>query len=158
MLLVLAIPCALTVGSVGGKRGRASKIGSAPALSQHDWHTWVSWVLDEHTTHMYVIIMLTGMFALRCGEACALRAEDFQLDHDPPRLIVRGEPGSGKSPGAAPIMPEHAEILQRWMRNGLAVQRSKKKNQHGGVKVYKDRCVWPSSGRLFPSRGNYAEK
>ena len=54
-------------------------------------------------------------------------------------------------------MPEQAEILQGWMRNGLEVQRSQKKNQHGGVKVYMDRFVWPSSGRC-PSRGNYAEK
>ena len=149
MRLALVILCTLTVGSPGGKRGRTSKIGSAPALSQHDWHTWVSWVLDEHTTHMYVITLRTGMVALRCGEACALRAEDFQLDHAPPRLIVRGEPGSGKSPGAVPIMPEQAEILQGWMRNGLEVQRSQKKSQHGSVKVYMDRCVWPSSGRLF---------
>ena len=62
---------------------------------------------------MYVLIMLTGMFALRCSETCALQGEDFQLDHDPPQLRVSGKKGSSKSgKGLVPILKKHEKTLR----------------------------------------------
>ncbi len=62
-------------------------------------------------------IMLTGMFALRAGEAAMLRRSDLLMfDMTPPRLNIPKEKGQGKSPGQVPIMPEQIiDVLRTWI-------------------------------------------
>ena len=61
-------------------------MGQAPALTTRDWNRWVKFVLENHTTQMAVLIEFTGLFALRCGEACALKTSDLMLQANPPQL------------------------------------------------------------------------
>ena len=67
---------------------------------------------------MYVLIMLTGMFALRCSEAAMLTRENIQLGQDPPRIIIPPEPGCAKSPGDIPIMPCQHRVLENLFSEG----------------------------------------
>ena len=43
--------------------------GQAIALNNCDWKAWLQFVLDNHSCQLYVILWLTGAFALRCTEA-----------------------------------------------------------------------------------------
>jgi integrase len=150
LLMVLLGHLAICVS--GGRNG---KIGPAPALSERDWDDWTAFVLKEGTCRMYVLIMLTGMFALRCGEACMLCTEDIRLDDDPPHLVVKAERGRGKSPGTVPIMQAQAELLKMWMAQGVEQVRRRKTNQHSGQKEVVDFFEFPETGRIFASRGMY---
>ena len=155
LLVVLACLFALVAESDGAKK---MKLGRALALSQADWDSWLQFIMDRGSCRLWVLLTLTGMFALRCGEACMACAEDFELDHDPPRLVVRSEPGRSKSPGDIPILPEQREIIETWMRDGVVADRSQTVNQHGGTRVFKDHFKWPKIGRLFAGRDVCGDK
>jgi len=135
--------------------GIDNKLGQAVALSAGDWDNWTQYVLDHHSCRMYVVIMLTGMFGLRCGESCMLTAEDLQLTHVPPQLRIPKEDGRGKTPGSIPIMPDQVQIIQQWMEQGISQKRSRTTNQHGKRVEYMDYYKLPTSGRLFLPREQY---
>ena len=128
----------------------AVQSGQAPALTNDDWQKWLTFVRENHSCRMYVLLMLTGMFALRCGESCMLNAQDFLMTRQPPVLRVPQEPGRAKSPGDVPIMPDHCEMLKDWMSKGVTIRRVRE-NQHG-IKHKEDTYIIPSSGRLFRGR------
>ncbi|CAK9001063.1 Uncharacterized protein SCF082_LOCUS6766 [Durusdinium trenchii] len=127
-----------------------SKVGQAPALSARDWQRWVKYVLEHHTTQMAVLIEFTGLFALRCGEACALKVSDLLLQANPPQLRIRKTKGAGKSPGSIPITPEKVEYIQKLQDEGLVWKRMGK-NRHGSWNVM-DTYKIPDKGHLFPSK------
>jgi integrase len=129
--------------------GAVKKLGPAPALSAGDWDHWTTFILNNHTSRMYVLIMLTGMFALRCQEACMLNAEDIQLDNDPPQLVVKSEPGRAKSPGIVPIMPEQAELLKLWMRHGVTKIDRKRLINMGTPKIWRTSSWSPPVAGYF---------
>lgn len=57
-------------------------------------------MLDKAGARIYAIVLLTGAFGLRMGEAVALKAEDVDLQAEIPKLRVTGDtPGNRKSPG-----------------------------------------------------------
>ena len=136
---------------MGKKRKAATnrKLGQAPALTTRDWQRWVRHVLEQHTTQMAVLIQFTALFALRCGEACALTASDLLMDSDPPQVRVRKQKGSGKSPGTIPITPEKVDYVRELSNQGLSWKR-KRSNRHGSWTVT-DTYMLPEQGPLFPS-------
>ena len=138
------------------KRGDSRAVGQAPALSTRDWARWVKFVLENHTTQMAVLIEFTGLFALRCGEACALNASDLLLKSNPPQLRVRKKKGSGKSPGNVPITAEKVEYLQQLQHEGISCNRQGK-NRHGSWEI-KDTFKIPSEGPVFASKKNKRKK
>ena len=79
------------------KRKNKKKLGQAPALTARDWQRWVRFVLEYHTTQMAALIQFTGLFALRCGEACNLsgrsEAASFSTSDSDPQ-----KPGLGQEP------------------------------------------------------------
>ena len=132
------------------------KIGQAPALSARDWQRWVKHVLQHHTTEMAVLIEFTGLFALRCGEACALKATDLLLQSTPPQLRIRKTKGAGKSPGSIPITPEKVEYIQQLQDEGLSWNRTRK-NRYSSWTVT-DTYKIPNEGPLFPSNKTKGKK
>ena len=57
-------------------------------------------MLDKAGARIYAIVLLTGAFGLRMGEAVALKAEDVDIQAEIPKLRVTGDtPGNRKSPG-----------------------------------------------------------
>ena len=75
-------------------------IGQAPALSKKVWKQWLQWLLDNAGARIYAIVLLTGAFGLRMGEALTLKAEDIDLQAEIPKLRVTGHTsGNRKSPG-----------------------------------------------------------
>ena len=99
---------------------------------------------------MAVLIEFTGLFALRCGEACALKVSDLLLQANPPQLRIRKTKGAGKSPGSIPITPEKVEYIQKLQDEGLVWKRTGK-NRHGSWNVM-DTYKIPDEGHLFPSK------
>ena len=43
--------------------------GQAIVLNNRDWKAWLQFVLDNYSCRFYVILCLTGTYALRCTEA-----------------------------------------------------------------------------------------
>ena len=125
-------------------------MGQAPALTTRDWNRWVKFVLENHTTQMAVLIEFTGLFALRCGEACALKTSDLMLQANPPQLRVRKTKGAGKSPGNIPITKEKVEYLQELQHEGISFSR-KGANRHGSW-MFTDTFKIPSEGSVFASK------
>ena len=61
---------------------------------------WLQWLLDEAGARIYAIVLLTGAFGSRMGEAVVLKAEDVDLQAEIPKLRVTGDtPGNRNSPG-----------------------------------------------------------
>eukprot|EP00971_Amphidinium_carterae_P353031 6492801-Amphidinium_carterae.1 len=126
-----------------------SRVGQAPALSARDWKRWLQFVLKHGTTQMACLLEFTGLFALRCGEACKLRAADLKLASNPPHLVVRKQKGAAKSPGVVPILPEQVKYLQDLRTEGLVWTRARR-NRHQKWN-YEDKFLLPMDGPLFPS-------
>jgi integrase len=139
----------VTSNSQGTEATRRIGRGQAPALSQSDWDNWVQHCLSDHTCQLYVLLTLTAMFALRVGEACMLCDDDFQLDHDPPKLRIPPEQGRGKSPGDIPIVPEQLAKLQE-LRTQVLRRKRYQKNQYGSHETL-DVFEWSKEGRVFPT-------
>ena len=97
------------------------KLGSAVALSQEAWDAWLVFLLQHQGPRMYILVALTGLFALRASEAAMLRREDIHLQASPPYINIPKERGRGKSPGDVPIMPEQASLLRLWLTEGVTV-------------------------------------
>ncbi|CAJ1407143.1 unnamed protein product [Effrenium voratum] len=136
---------------------KKKSLGQAVALSAQDWQSWAQFVLNEHGPRMYVLIMLTGMFALRAGEAAMLNREDLKLYMSPPRLCVPKEKGRGKSAGHIPIMPEQVQLLQTWISQGVTSSRMVALNQNG-KRMITEKYELPAKGRLFAGRKMYNNK
>ena len=99
---------------------------------------------------MAVLIEFTGLFALRCGEACALKVSDLRLQAEPPQIRIRKTKGSGKSPGNIPITEDKVQYIQQLQHEGVSCERTGS-NRHGSWKT-KDTYKIPSEGPLFASR------
>ena len=125
------------------------KVGQAPALSTRDWRRWITYVRRHGTTQMSVLLEFTGLFALRCGEACCLTVADLRLQDQPPHLVVRPQPGASKSPEKVPITPIQARFLRKLQHVGVSVTRSR--SNRWKTWTYKDTYKLPSAGPLFPS-------
>ena len=83
-ILLAVIPLMRSLGCDGAPKRQPKKtLGQAVALTSEDWHAWTQFVLKERGPRMYVLIMLTGMFALPAGEAAMLRRSDLMLDMTP---------------------------------------------------------------------------
>ena len=76
--------CAWQKGSKQKKKLRKQ----APALSKKTWEAWLKFVKDNAGPRMYFILLLTGSLGLRCGEALALRSEDFNLHAECPHVTL----------------------------------------------------------------------
>ena len=101
---------------------------------------------------MAVLIELTALFALRCGEACSLMAEDFCLQAEPPYLKVGKRPGAPrarKSPGDVPISDEQVARIHELQTAGVTQTRHKR-NRYAQWEV-QDHYIMPKHGLLFPS-------
>ena len=105
---------------------------------------------------MAALIQFTGLFALRCGEACNLTAADLKLQAFPPQIRIRKSPGSGKSPGTIPITAEKVAYIRELQDRGISWKR-KKKNRYGSWEV-EDKFILPGQGVLFPSRKSNRKK
>ena len=122
-------------------------LGQAPALSWRDWSRWVKFALENHTTQMAVLIEFTGLFALRCGEACALKASDLLLQANPPQMRIRKTKGAGKSPGNI-----HTHHSQRRRLNIFS--NSNMKESASVAQVQTDMAPGPSrTSSRFPAKG-----
>ena len=108
-------------------------------------------LLKHQGPKMYILVALTGPFALRASEAAMLRREDIHLEACPPYISIPKERGRGKSPGDVPIMPDQASLLRMWLTEGVTVDRTVKVNQNGNQTRHEKHKL-PSSGRLFPCR------
>ena len=128
---------------------KTKKVGQAPALSARDWHRWIKFVLENHTTMMAILLEFTGLFALRCGEACALKTSDLLLRANPPQLRIRNTQGAGKSPGNVPITDEKVAYIERLRDEGASWKRTRC-NRHKSWTVT-DKYTLPTDGPLFPS-------
>ena len=84
LLAVILLMCSL--GCDGAPKRQPKKtLGQAVALTlPRIGMPGHNFVLKERGPRMYVLIMLTGMFALRAGEAAMLRRSDLMLDMDSP--------------------------------------------------------------------------
>eukprot|EP00438_Fugacium_kawagutii_P035673 Skav231658 [mRNA] locus=scaffold823:31871:32764:+ [translate_table: standard] len=138
------------------KKETREKVGQAPALSTRDWARWVKFVLENHTTQMAILIEFTGLFALRCGEACALKVSDLLLNANPPQLRVRKTKGAGKSPGNVPITVEKVQYLQQLQHEGVSCSR-KGTNRHGSW-AFTDTFKIPGEGPVFASKKHSRKK
>lgn len=158
ILFVVILMMICSLGCDGAPKRKPKKtLGQAVALTAEDWHAWTQFILKEKGPRMYVLIMLTGMFALRAGEAAMLRRSDLMLDTTPPRLNIPKEKGRGKSPGQVPIMPEQIDVLRTWISPGVTAIRRKVLNQNGAQDVQESYQI-PEKGRLFVARKEYNKK
>ena len=84
------------------RRSRREGGKQAPALTAKTWEKWLGFVKAQAGPRMHFIVWLTGALGLRCGEAVALRREDFALDAEEPYVRAAGHvTGAKKSPGYA---------------------------------------------------------
>ena len=112
LLCVLAL---LSVRSLdAGRAAKQKEIGQAAALSRQEWAKWTTFVRMNHGARLYALLSMTFFFALRCGEACRLKVEDFRLKKHPPELVVP----KGKSPGRIPIMPPALKFISNIQSQG----------------------------------------
>lgn len=130
--------------------------GQAPALSIPQWNLWLKWLQEHAGPRIYMVIMLTGAFGLRCGEALALRREDLSLHTDPPKVTITGHtPGARKSPGDVYVRKQHLGLMQSLLKTGVKVQRTIGHKYGKGPKRSVTHVVhWavPKAGYIFQSR------
>ena len=142
------------------KRGfvKGTELGQAPALSRGLWKEWLEWLKMKCGPRIYMVVMTTQIFGLRCGEAVTLKAEDLQVQHEIPRVRVSGDTvGGRKSPGDVYIRKQHIRLIKDIVKNGIKVTR-KKKHKHGKGKSklidVTTTFKLPEKGYLFKSRRN----
>lgn len=98
----------------GGAKKRSPK--QAPALTRQTWAKWIDFVKDHAKPEIFFVIWLTGALGLRCGEAVALRREDFGLDAEEPYVCAAGHTkGAKKSPGYIYVSRSNWRF-RRWLR------------------------------------------
>ena len=69
-------------------------------------------MLHKAGARIYAVVMLTGAFGLRMGEAVALKAEDIDILADIPKLrVTRDTHGNRKSPGDANLIEAPATFI-----------------------------------------------
>ena len=91
----------------------------APALTKRTWELWLKFVLANAKPQIFFVLWLTGALGLRCGEAVALRREDFQLDAEEPYVRAAGHiKGAKKSPGYVHMGRAEWRFLNRTLAKG----------------------------------------
>ncbi len=134
------------------------KSGQAPALSVKNWGLWLDWLLKTAGPRIYLVVMLTGAFGLRCSEALALKREDICLGGDVPKVRITGETtGARKSPGDVYVRKQHIKLMRDHMNNGITVERQQGHKHGKGKKrqiCKKDTFHVPLSGYIFKARKN----
>jgi|GEM_PF-400459 len=68
---------------------------------------------------LYVVAVYTGF---RASELGSLRALSFQLDADPPMIVVQAEHSKRRRKDEQPIRPDLAALLREWLRERQAVE------------------------------------
>jgi len=101
---------------------------------------------------MYFLVFLTGTFALRAGEAVALRREDFQLDAEEPYVHISGrQKGAGKSPGKVYISAKNLSYIKAVFDKGIKDKREVK-GRHGAT-TRVEKYITPAKGRALVGNG-----
>jgi integrase len=138
--------------------GRKCKTGQAPALSVKNWARWLEWLLHTAGPRIYLVVMLTGAFGLRCSEALALKREDICLDADLPKIKITGDSvGARKSPGDVYVRKQHLKLMKDHLKNGIQVDRQRGHKHGKGKKKQickKDMFRVPVQGYIFKARKN----
>jgi hypothetical protein len=142
----------------GMMAGNKHKSGQAPALSVKNWALWLDWLLKTAGPRIYLVVMLTGAFGLRCSEALALKREDICLGGDMPKVRITGETvGARKSPGDVYVRQQHLKLMRDHMKNGIKVERQLGHKHGKGKKKQickKDIFHVPLTGYIFKARKN----
>jgi integrase len=103
-----------------------------------------------------MVIMLTGAFGLRCGEALALRREDICLEGNTPKVIITGQtPGARKSPGDVYVRKQHLCLMRNLLNNGVTCERTRGHKHGKGINKlisYEEHWTLPKTGYIFRSR------
>jgi integrase len=134
--------------------GSKCKTGQAPALSVKNWARWLEWLLHTAGPRIYLVVMLTGAFGLRCSEALALKREDICLDADLPKIKITGDSvGARKSPGDVYVRKQHLKLMKDHLKNGIQVDRQRG-HKHGKGK--KNRSVRKTCF-VYPCRAIYSK-
>ena len=95
----------------GGAKTRSPK--QAPALTRQTWAKWIDFIKDNAKPEIFFVIWRTGALGLRCGEAVALRREDFGLDAEEPYVCAAGHTeGAKKSPGCVNVNRSNWRFLK----------------------------------------------
>jgi integrase len=109
-----------------------------------------------------MVIMFTGAFGLRCGEALALRREDIFLGGDTPKVTISGSAhGARKSPGDVYIRKQHLGLMRSLLKNGVSCERTRGHKYGKGVRrtiTYQEHWNIPKEGYLFQSRTKASRK
>ena len=129
----------------GGAKTRSPK--QAPALTRQTWAKWIDFVKDDAKPEICFVIWLTGALGLRCGEAVALRREDFGLDAEEPYVCAAGHTkGAKKSPGYIYVSRSNWRFLTRTLAKGLATTRSL--GTKHGTRTREEEYAPPAKGDL----------
>lgn len=133
-----------------------SRYGQAPALTIPQWKLWLQWLKDHAGPRVYLAIMFTGAFGLRCTEALALKREDICLNTSVPKLTITGHtPGAQKSPGDVYIRKQHLGQMRNLMKHGVECLRTRGHKHGKGARktiTFKQRWQVPKAGYIFRSR------
>ena len=100
---------------------------------------------------MFFASWLTGALGLRCGEAVALRREDFGLDAEEPYVCAAGHTvGAKKSPGYIYVSRSNWRFLQQTLAKGLSTTRPL--GTKHGTRTREEEYMPPAKGYLFGAR------
>ena len=133
----------------GGAKKRSPR--QAPALTRRTWAKWIDFVKDHAKPEIFFVIWLTGALGLRCGEAVALRREDFGLDAEEPYVCAAGHTrGAKKSPGYIYVSRSNMRFRTRTLGKGLATTRSL--GTKHGTRTREEEYMPPAKGYLFEAR------
>lgn len=124
----------------------------APALTKRTWEQWLAFVRANAKPEIFFVIWLTGALGLRCGEAVALRREDFQLDAEEPYVRAAGHvKGAKKSPGYVYVGRPKWRFLNKTLAKG-GLRATRKLGTKHGIRDRKEEYTPPAKGYLFKAR------
>ena len=123
----------------------------APALTRKTWAKWIDFLKCHAKPEIFFVIWLTGALGLRCGEAVALRREDFGLDAEEPYVCAAGHTqGAKKSPGYIYVNRSNWRFLKRALAKALTASRSI--GTKHGIRTRQEKYMPPAKGYLFEAR------
>ena len=139
------------------RRSRREGGKQAPALTARTWETWLDFVKAQAGPRVHFVVWLTGALGLRCGEAVALRREDFALDAEEPYARAAGHvTGAKKSPGYVFVKRSNLKWLKQALAKGIQSTRGVK-TKHG-IRKRNETHMPPATGFLFQARAGSADK
>ena len=107
----------------------------APALTVRQFSLWLEWLRDHCGPRVYLAVLFTGAFGLRCSESLALKRADICLDAAIPKIRITGEtPGARKSPGDVYVRKHHMKLTRSFLKDGIGTQRTVRHKHGQGAK------------------------